>query len=308
MIFQAYDRRSLPAGMTLSESRGADGWRLRGYDWPVAGGAVRGSLLFQSGRADFVEKYVEALAHWHDRGWGVSGFDWRGPGGSARTGEAGGGAGWSLDAMVADLAAYAADWMARTPAPHVLVGHSMGGHLLLRLLVEQAVRPAAVVLVAPMLGLAHAPLSAAVALRIAEAARLLGLGGRPVWRRELGAVGRQARLTGCAERYADEEHWHAANPALRIEPPSWLWLAAALRSIARLDAPGVLEAVTVPMLIVATPRDRLVSASAIRRAAARLPDARLVELDGAHELLREADGVRLAAFAAIDDFLDERVA
>ena len=96
-----------------------------------------------------------------------------------------------------------------------------------------------------------------------------------------------------------------ARPDVALGPPSWRWLKAALASIVRLDAPGVLERVATPVLLLGTDRDRLVSASAIRRAAARLPNARLVMLDGAHELLREADAVRTAAFAAIDAFLDE---
>lgn len=299
-----FDRRALPPGLRLSDAAGHGGWRLRAFDWP-AGGPPRGSILFQSGRADFMEKYIEALAHWHAAGWNVAGFDWRGQGGSAREGA---GTAWSLDAMLEDVAGFVDRWMAKTPAPHVLIGHSMGGQLLLRLLAERRPAVAGVVLVAPMLGLAHAPFSGGAATRIAAIACALGLGDRPIWRAEAGAAGRQARLTGCARRYADEGWWRQANPALTVDPPSWHWLAAALRSIARLDAPGVLEGATLPVLLIGTDRDRLVSAAAIRRAAARLPHATLTMIDGAHELLREADGPRTAALAAIDGFLAERAA
>ena len=54
-------------------------------------------------------------------------------------------------------------------------------------------------------------------------------------------------------------------------------------------------------------RDQLVSTPAIRRIAARLPDARLhvYGREAAHEILRELDPVRLDALGRIDRFLDE---
>ena len=306
----SFDRRAHPPGLRFADAAGHRGWRLRAFDWPAA--RPSGSLLFQTGRADFAEKYIEALGHWQAAGWNVAGFDWRGQGGSAREGE---GAAWSFEDMLADAAAFTARWIATTPAPHVLIGHSMGGHLLLRLLAEQsgAIRHAVAgaVLIAPMLGLAHAPLSTGAVRRIAWLACALGLGDRPIARGGVGGSGggggRQARLTACDARYADEGWWMAAEPSFRLASPSWRWLSAALDSIARLDAPGVLEKVDLPVLLLATDRDRLVSAAAIRRAAARMPDARLAMIDGAHELLREADPARTTAFAAIDAFLDERL-
>jgi lysophospholipase len=63
----------------------------------------------------------------------------------------------------------------------------------------------------------------------------------------------------------------------------------------------------VPLLILATEIDRLVSTPAIRRIAAQIPGARLhvYGQEAAHEILRELDPVRLDALRRIDDFLDE---
>ena len=82
----------------------------------------------------------------------------------------------SFDPLIDDLAALLADWRAATPGPHVAIGHSMGGHLLLRALVER--RPAldAAVLVAPMIGVNSAPIPAWLAPAIANAMCRLGLG------------------------------------------------------------------------------------------------------------------------------------
>lgn len=302
--------RSLPLGMKTGMEPAADGWPIRRFEWPApADRPARGSLMFQTGRGDFIEKYIEALGHWHDRGWRLEGFDWRGQGGSGRfladgsVGHADG-----FDRWVDDLDVAVARWMARTSGPHVLIGHSMGGHLALRLLAERHPRIDAAVLVSPMLGFAMGLLPIWAARLIAGAACRFGFADRAAW----GAgtqpmpAHRQLNLTRSADRYADELWWRSSRPDLAIGAPSWGWLRGGLASMARLAAPGVLEAVKTPILILATPRDRLVSASAIRGAAARLPNGRLRMFEsGAHELLREEDDVRLPALAAIDDFVDE---
>src|SRR3954464_11748390 len=151
-----FDRRAVPAEAKLSTWAASDGWRLRRIDWAQPPGAkARGSLLFAGGRGDFLEKYLEIQQHWFARGWNVTAFDWRGQGG-ARAGVDGAAAD-SFDAMVGDLAGLAADWRGAFPAPHVAVGHSMGGHLLLRGLAERALAVDAAVLVAPMLAINSAP-------------------------------------------------------------------------------------------------------------------------------------------------------
>ncbi len=63
----------------------------------------------------------------------------------------------------------------------------------------------------------------------------------------------------------------------------------------------MLEAVDIPVSIVAAAHDHLVLNSADRDAARRLPQGSYEELDGAfHEILMEADPVRDRVFAAFD--------
>ncbi|GGE78696.1 alpha/beta hydrolase [Sphingomonas prati] len=297
-----FDRRTIPPGLSFAPWTAPDGWVLRRLHWPApANRACRGRMLFQTGRGDFAEKYLETMAHWHARGWDISGFDWRGQGGSQRAdGEEAG-----LGAMLDDLRAFAAEWRRADGMRHVAVGHSMGGHLLLRLLAEGFEVDRAV-LVAPMLGLKAGGLPASVAGAIARTAVTLGLGDRLIAARSAGTIGRQGRLTGDGERYADEAHWVGLYPAYRVLPPRWRWLAEAYASIARLEAAGVLEAVWVPTLLIGAERDQLVDARAIRAAAARMPAASLMMRgDAAHELLREVDAVRDAVLARIDAHLDD---
>ena len=89
-------------------------------------------------------------------------------------------------------------------------------------------------------------------------------------------------------------------------PGSWGWVERGYASMRGLFAPGVLERVAVPTLILATTHDKLVAYPPIAAAAARLPKAELIAFgeEARHEILREADPVRTRALEAIDAFLD----
>jgi lysophospholipase len=192
----------------------------------------------------------------------------------------------------------------------VLVGHSMGGHLVLRALAERRVDPAAVVLTAPMLGLHPRWMPPALLHGAARFMRALGDSRRPAWKwsEKPGEppASRIELLTHDAERYADELWWRQARPELVMGPGSWGWIAAAFASIRLLNRPGVLEAVQTPVFILATSADKLVEFTAIERAVQRLPHGELLRFgpEARHEILREADPVRGKALAAIDAFLD----
>ena len=309
----APDRRQLPDGAALSVWSTADRWPLRRFAWDSSASPPRGSILFQGGRGDIPEKYFETFAHWHRAGWGVESFDWRGQGGSGRlsadplVGHVEGFAPW-----IADLAAYCAEWRARTPAPHVVIGHSMGGHLLLRALGEKRIAPDAAILIAPMLGLRSAPLPARIARIAAHLMTRVGSPARLAWKANERPAGRHASreafLTHDHARYTDELWWKAQKPELALGPPSWRWLACAYDSTLAMERAGVIEAIATPLLILATAADQLVDPAAIRRAAARLPDAvlHLYGPESAHEILREVDAVRDDALVRIDAFLADR--
>lgn len=287
-----------------------DGWPVRRTRIAAEGAAESGSLLFLNGRGDHLEKYSETMAHWAARGWRVEGFDWRGQGGSGRfhedrsIGHVDDFAIW-LD----DLAAYAEQWRAESPAPHAIVAHSMGGHLLLRALAEGRVRCDVAALVAPMLGIAAGGLPAPFAGRIVGAACTLGHARRSLWssRARFTDAGAAARLTltHSVERLEEEARFRRDHPELTVDAPSWGWLRAAYRSIALMERSGLVEQIETPVLILASRGDRLVSTPAIVRTAARLRHHELHVYGPhvAHEILREVDDVRDDALARIDAFL-----
>lgn len=300
-------RRTIPADATIATWRAPDGWPVRRFDRPGSG---RGAILFQGGRADMIEKYLETFDDWHRAGWSVTSFDWRGQGGSGRlspdphVGHADDFAPW-LD----DLEAFWAEWRSHHAGPHVVIGHSMGGYLTLQALVERRIRADAAILVAPMLGL-RSPIGAVAGGWLARLMAGRGDAARAAWTARDDArsrARRAARLTADPDRFADEDWWYGEKPEIRLGPPSWAWLAEAFRATARLRADPRLAEMDVPTMLLVAERDRLVDPAAANAVAARLPKARVERFGAgcAHEILREIDPVRSRAMAAVAGFLDE---
>jgi lysophospholipase len=314
MIDQSTNRRQIPDDATIDFLPATDGWPLRRFSRPAMAGAPhRGTILFLGGRGDFFEKGIESLNDWHRRGWGIVSVDWRGQGGSGRlsddprVGHAEDFAVW-----IDDLAHVWARFIAETPGPHVVVSHSMGGHLTLRALVERRIDPSAAVFSAPMLGF-NAPYPDWLGQKVAGLMCRLRGKQTAAWKESekpgASMKMRQLLLTHDPDRYQDELWWHAQNPALRLGPASWGWVRTAYDSFLALARPGKLESVTTPLLILSVSRDALVSAAATRRDAARLPTAVFHEYGAgvAHEVLRETDETRNDVLSRIDSFLSEKV-
>ncbi|MDD3797861.1 MAG: alpha/beta hydrolase [Novosphingobium sp.] len=305
-----FDRRAIPARAAEGYWRAADGWAIRRIDWQPQG-AARGSILFLPGRGDAYEKYLETLDHWAGRGWRVTALDWRGQAGSGRLGnDPVTGHVPDFSRWIDDLAAFWREWSGQTPGPHVLAGHSMGGHLVLRAVAQGRVDPAGLVLSAPMLGFTTGFLPVPLLHGIARLMTRLGDSRRPAWKwsEKPGETpaDRSDLLTHDAGRYADELWWREHRPELVMGPGSWGWIERAYASMRLLDRPGMLEHVTTPVLVLATSADGLVSPRAIERACARLPHCKAVRFgkEARHEILREADPVRNRALEAVDAFLD----
>ncbi len=302
-------RREMAADSRLSEWIAPDGWRHRRFDWDHSDS--RGRILVQGGRADVIEKYLETIAHLHDRGWSVTAFDWRGQGGSGRLGaDPHVGHAASFDPWIADLGAFWQGWRTEGKGPAILLAHSMGGHIALRAMLDGMIDPDAAILIAPMIGV-KSPVGAGAGLRVARMMTRLGDPGRAAWavRHDARSAGhRQQLLTHSVERYDDEAYWYGRDPSLLLGPPSWAWVLEAFASGARLQADPRLASLAVPILMLVADADGLVDAPAAIRLAAKLPDVDLVRFgrESAHEILREGDAVRLRAYDAIDRFLDER--
>ena len=289
-----------------------DGRRLRAALFDSIG-APRGSVVLSGGRNEPIEKYFEVIGELQARGFAVLTHDWRGQGLSDRAlADRLRGHCESHEEMVADLVALLDVYQHGLPEPRIAIGHSMGGCLTLRALVDGEAasgRIAGAILSAPMLGLRTRPLPPAVVSALARLGRIAGRGerygpagpGRPFDLPFDGNV-----LTQDRARFSRHRALIAACPDLALGGPTWGWLDAAFRGMALLARPDRLRRVGVPVIICAAQRDRVVDTAALRRAALLLPRGRLVEVPGAyHEILMETDERRAFFWWAFDDLAME---
>jgi lysophospholipase len=305
-----FDRRSIPAEATESNWETGDGWKIRRIDW-TKDKHPRGSLLFLPGRGDHYEKYLETLDYFAGRGWAVTSIDWRGQGGSGRLlADPHVGHIDDFSTWISDLRSFWAEWKQSTPGPHVIVAHSMGGHLLMRALAEGAVDPVAVALSAPMLGIQTMGLPAGFHHFVSKMLGAMGDPNRAAWKegeKPMSPLNVRGKiLTHDQDRYADELFWWKARPEVKLGPPSWHWVDRAITSTRMLAKPGVMEKIVTPTLLMATTVDRLVDTNRVIRDSKRLPNCELLLFgdEAAHELLREADPVRDQCLSAIDRFFE----
>ena len=306
---ERFDRRSVPKDVMEEPWIGPDGWEFRKFDWQHD--RPRGSILFMTGRADFYEKYLETFHDLHVRGWNVTSVDWRGQGGSGRCGphpHVG-----HIDdfaTWVGDLAALYDQWRASHAGPHVVLGHSLGGHLVLRAMTEQRIHPDAAILSAPMLAPAGGGMPEWAAHGIAKFMCAIGRGKRRAWKPIENPlepyVPRQGLLTHDADRYSDEFFWFRERPFVRLGPASWRWVERAYASTRLLRNRHRLMQMDIPLLVLATSTDELVDHATIERAVRLMPKAemKLFGPESAHEIFREVDEVRGAALDACFAFLD----
>lgn len=305
------NRRVIPADATESVWDAEGGWPIRRIDWDRSDSS-RGSMLFLPGRGDHYEKYLETLQYFADAGWRVTAIDWRGQGGSGRfLDDSQVGHIDDFSTWVSDLRFFWKKWTAEKPGPHVVLAHSMGGHLAMRALVEKAISPDAVAMSAPMLGIQTGGLPLGVNHAFAKLMCMIGRGEVAAWKvseKPLSSMNLRGRiLTHDDERYGDELAWWNIRPEVKLGPPSWHWIERAIASIRMLDEPGRLESVTTPILLLATTADQLVSTPRIVVDSQRLPNAETLIFgkEAAHELLREADGVRDQCLERIAAFMDQ---
>lgn len=284
---------------------GGAGDRLRYCSWK-ASGTPRGSVVLVHGRAEFIEKYaMEVAGELRDRGFDVYAVDLRGQGLSSRM------LADPQKGHIDDFATYGADLklfvetvvLPAAPQPRLLFSHSTGGNIALRYLTTEGSRAfSAAIFSSPMTGLPGAG-------RIRLLLALLGLVPGLDTRYAPGTGPYDPRnhpfatndVTHDERRYDFTRQWFAADPRLKLGGPTIGWVRQAFRSFDTLDAPGTLERIALPTLIVSGTDDTVVDIKTHAIAARRIPGAEHVTIDGArHELLMETDARRTQFWAAFD--------
>jgi lysophospholipase len=285
-----------------------DGTRLRTGVFEAT--PSRGVCVLLGGQTEFIEKYVEVIGELQSRGFTVATFDWRGQGGSMRL------LADPLKAHIRDFAEYDDDltsFLERvvrplSPQPPIALAHSMGGQILLRSLHDKPGAICAAALSAPMLGVSARGYPAPVVRLVTALQNAFGQADEFAWgmaERDPFLVDFDRQLcTSDRARFARTQEFLMRHPTLRLAGPSWGWLEAAYRSMARVMAPGFAEAIQTPVLICAAGRDCIVRLEAEREFARRLPHGTYLELeDSGHEILMENDSIRARFWQAFDEFV-----
>lgn len=282
-----------------------DNIRLRVMLASAATDTPRGTVLFSPGRTEFIEKYFETISDFIQRGFNVLMFDPRGQGLSDRLTED------KLKSYVEDFQDYADDFgfiteefLPLLPRPHIAMGHSMGGTIVLQSIISGTINPDAVICSAPMLGLFD--LDTPFIRLIISALSRLGLAKhnlpfRPQ-RDGLPVPFSQNKLTSDKERYRIWASYFQTTPRIRLGPPTYGWIRAALSSMAYLHRNA--DKLRVPALLVAAGADPIVDPASIQKFANNCGGVYKVIPGALHELFLEKDELRADMFAQIDSFLD----
>lgn len=292
-----------PPGLQAVWLRAADGIRLRALLCPVR--QARGTVLILPGRTEHAEKFLGTAGTFGQAGYASAVIDWRGQGLSdrllpdPRKGHVGRFADYQLDLAALRQTVIASD----LPAPFFMLGHSMGGCIGLRALIE-GLDIAACAFSAPMWGIKvpgdrdrFAAVSARVLAQAGQRARYAPHPATgPVCYAE-SAVFEGNQLTSDPEEWAALQAELRAHPEVVIAGPTIGWVDAALTecsSLARLASPAI------PCLTAVGDQERIVRIPAITTRMAAWPGGTLMQLPGArHELLMETPPLRQRFLSAI---------
>ena len=297
----------LPEAAVCVEITTSDGIGLRAMRAGNLG--PLGTVVLLGGRGDYMERYFETMRDLVARGYCVASVDLRGQGGSHRL---------LRDPYrnhIRNFKGFDEDVRAlmrqvvlpSCPPPYFAIGHSTGGHVLLRVIREERWFAKAI-LCSPLLGILYHPWPRPVAATLVSLANLAGLGWmflpgvlkRPMTRQDFPGN----PLTSAQWRWNRDSAILEAAPHLGLGGPTFGWLRAARKSLASLTRMGPENHPVTPVLIVASGNDKVVSNTAIRDFARKVPGLALVFVPGAeHELLAEADEYRQQFFAAFDSFV-----
>jgi lysophospholipase len=289
-----------PPGGTAFWFRADDGVRLRAGYWPEG---AKGTVLLLPGRTEYVEKYGPAARDLGLRGYATLCVDVRGQGLADRLiadplkGHVGAFADYQRD-MRALLALAQRIGCAQ---PFYTLGHSMGGAIALRSLMDGMPFRAAA-FSAPMWGVKVPVVTQPFAPAIARGMIALGRGldyaptTGPLPYVKKAAFGGNTLTTDRAMWDMMVAHLDA-QPALALGGPTVTWLSHAFQecaALARLPSPAV------PCYCAIGTHERIVAPPAIHDRMGRWPGGRLEVYPGAeHEVMMERPATRARFFDAV---------
>ncbi|MEO7068043.1 MAG: lysophospholipase [Rhodanobacter sp.] len=263
-----------------------DGQRIFVRDWPCA--QARGAVLIVHGLAEHSGRYTRLATWFQQRGYAVRSYDQRGHG--QTPGQRG--AMRDDDDLLEDLATVYIDYADQQPQAPLLLGHSMGGLVALRTVLDGRVTPPGLILSSPV-------------LRSWEAAWLVRLAGGLT--RIAPRLPLRSRLK--SPRISHDEQVVASY---RTDPLRNGWITPRLANFIFRAGPSCIAdaaRLSVPTLLLAADADELVDPSGSRTfARAAAPTRQLTARYFStlyHELFNEAEPGRSQVLMRLADWLNK---
>ena len=286
-----------------------DGVKLRVVIWNKK--TQKGTILLQSGRTEFIEKYYEVVNEFIERNYCVAMFDWRGQGLSDRL---------TSDPFIGHVNSFSdyerefeeildKVYEDHCPRPWVGMGHSMGGCLVASLASKKKQIFDAMILCAPMLSLRMPKLLEYLVLGLGELSKL-GFRDkalpRPEWDKKKGwhEIPFEANnVTSDKSRYKRSGDLIRRNEKLAVGGLSIGWGHESIKKTRQLTNSNWTDLILIPSLLLNATKDKLVDMDKNRHICSKIPDITIVDVNGEHELLMEKDYIRKKTWEAIDKFL-----
>ncbi|MEM5467783.1 alpha/beta hydrolase [Celeribacter marinus] len=283
----------------------SDGLRIRAGVWPLdtetahdtGPDTPKGTVFILPGRTECIEKYGRGARDLAALGYASLAIDWRGQGIADRQlSNRNIGHVVSFSDYQYDLKAVIdmADTL-KLPQPYFLIGHSMGGAIGLRAVINGAHPFKAAVFSAPMWGIGLNVIQRILVKLAAPLLSALGLSGmialgtrqKPymLWKPFKGN-----KLTSDRDMYNYMAHQVVAHPDLSLGGPSVRWVQESMREnkqVAALSAPDL------PALCFLGSDEKIVHTDEVRTRVANWASCELVEIAGGrHEIPMETPAIR----------------
>lgn len=298
-----------PAGGKAHWLKTSDGLRIRVGHWTVPD--AKGTVLIFPGRTEFVEKYGQTAAQLAERGYASLAIDWRGQGIADRmTPNRAIGYVGHFDDYQKDVQAtmdYAAEL--DLPKPYFLIGHSMGGCIGLRSLIN-GLDVKAAMFSAPMWGIQMSPALRPVAWGLSAMSKPLGFDqtlapGQFEQSYVLRSTLEENTLTGDPEMFGFLRKQLEEHPDLALGGPSLRWINMSLSEMHQLsNAP----APDVPCITFLGSDEAIVDPVRIRNRMGQWGDGTLrVIKDGRHEMMMDNPEMRTMIFDETTALFDQNL-
>ncbi len=247
-------------------------------------------VAFLNGRTEWLEKYAYIV---DDLGLGddtaLVTWDHRGQGGSG-----------GVRSYVDDYDTYAKDTQkiidyVTKGKPYVVLGHSMGGLIALYAAVKGFIRPGALVLSSPLLGMPDKPVPTKYAKPVSRVLSVLGLGavssGSGNFTNTPFEKNRLTHHAGLYQRMRDTPY--------KIPGATFGWVAATFRALGVCFDPDVLKQYTVPTLVMGGSKEAIVDGEAFKAWVGVASENAKTDIQ-----LRLIPGARHELFSEIPEYYD----